>query len=129
MKINHTHHIAINTRDFKASIKFYQDILKMQFINEVDLGENHVAYLQYAEDSFIELFQMEGRLTESEIDDNRVGLKHIAFDVDDLMEWDTYLKEVNAKFTLGVTELEPIRKRVLLIEAPDNVIVELCENY
>jgi Lactoylglutathione lyase and related lyases len=129
MKINHTHHIAINTRDFEASIKFYKEILKMQFIDKVDLGEDYVAYLKYAEDSFIELFKMDGKLIEGELEGNLVGLKHIAFDVDNLMEWNAYLKDAGIKFILDVTEVGPIRKRVLLIEAPDNVIVELCENY
>lgn len=129
MEILGVHHIAINARDFQKSIQFYKEILKLQFVNEVNLGEDYVAYIKCSENLFLELFQMEGRLKEQELDDNKVGLKHIAFSVDHIDQWNTYLKEQKIKFVLEVTEVGAIRQRVLLVEAPDNVIVELCEAY
>ncbi|MDF2473538.1 MAG: hypothetical protein K0R21_1320 [Anaerocolumna sp.] len=129
MKIVGVHHIAINTRDFQKSICFYRDILKMEFIKEVDLGEDYVAYMKCSDQLLLELFKMNDRLKEQELDDCYVGLKHVAFTVDHLDQWNTYLKEQNVKFALEMTEVKPIQQRVLLIEAPDNVIVELCEAY
>lgn len=129
MKINNIHHIAINTRDLKKSIQFYTEILKFRFVEEADLGNDYVAYIEYAPNSVLELFKMDGKLTESALDDTVVGLKHIAFHVDELEKWDDYLKKSNIPYWLELTRIEPIQKKVLLIEAPDHVIIELCEDY
>lgn len=129
MRINEIQHIAVNTRDLKKSIHFYTEILKLDYVNEADLGNDYAAYIKCGPGSVLELFHMEGNLTERKLDDTAVGVRHIAFDVDDIEAWDNYLKRSGVPYRVELTELEVIRKRVLLVEAPDNVIVELCQNY
>lgn len=129
MKINEIHHIGINTRDLKKSIRFYTEVLKLHCINEADLGEDYAVYIECGPDSFLELFCMDGRLTEQELNDTAVGVRHIAFDVDQIEAWDDHLKRSKIPYRVKLTKIEAIHKRVLLVEAPDNIIIELCQNY
>lgn len=127
MKINGLHHIAVNTVDFEKSIRFYTDILKMEFVHEADLGTDYAAYIRYGRDQYMELFRKK-QTVERQTKDDAEGLRHIAFDVDDVDVWNEYLKEKKVPFNLEVTNVDAIKKRVLLIEAPDHVIIELCQS-
>lgn len=128
MKINGIHHIGVNTRDLKESVCFYTEVLKLDFVSETSLGDDYAAYIKCGPDSVLELFCMEGRLAEQKQNDNAVGVRHIAFDVDHIEEWDGYLRQRKIPYRTELTQIEAIRKKVLLVEAPDNVIVELCQN-
>ncbi len=129
MKINEIHHVAVNTRDFDKSIQFYTDVLKLELLEEADLGGDYAAYIKCGKNSVLELFKMDQRLKEDSSDDTKVGIRHIAFDVDHVGEWNHYLKQLEIPYRTELMEIEAIRKKVLLIDAPDNVIVELSEGY
>lgn len=129
MKINEIHHIGVNTRDLKKSIQFYTEVLKLDYINEADLGSDYAAYIKCGSDSVLELFRMDGYLTKQRSKDTDAGVRHIAFDVDHIEDWDEHLKQLKIPYRVELTEIEAIRKRVLLVEAPDNVIIELCQDY
>lgn len=125
MKIQSVHHIGINTTDFAGSIAFYRDVLGLEFLEEADLGDDYVAYLKVDETSVIELFRTDGM--EAKIPgDGYAGLKHLAFSVEDVDEWAECLSGQNVRITFGPADLPAIRKRVVLFEAPDHVIIELA---
>jgi catechol 2,3-dioxygenase-like lactoylglutathione lyase family enzyme len=126
MKINHTHHIAVNTKDINESIQFYQDIMGFRLHSQADMGDCVLVYMQVSEHTFIELFDLKGGCRDGETPEMQAGLKHIAFDVDDIFAWDKFLKEKGIPYVLEMTELHPIGKRVLLVADPNGVVVELC---
>ncbi|MEI3339364.1 MAG: VOC family protein [Eubacterium sp.] len=126
MTIGAVNHIGINTIDFQASIDFYQNVMGLPFLGEYDLGGDYVAYFRVNETTTLELFRTDGNMEIHEPGDCRIGLKHLAFDVDDVDAWCAYLKEKNYVITYGSADIPPISKRVLLFQAPDNVIIELC---
>lgn len=126
MKTGAVNHIGINTVDLKASEQFYSEVMGFEFVGEVDLGGDYVAYMKVDDNTTIELFLTDGNLPVYTPADGNTGLKHIAFDVDDVDEWYECLKAKGFVMTLEPTDILPIKKRVLLFEAPDNVIIELC---
>ena len=127
MNINGVHHIAIDTTDFRKSISFYTDTLKMQFVDEVDLGGDYVAYIKSSDGVLLELFRHKPDTFPIVQSSNEIGVKHLAFSVDNIESWNEYLKNLNIKFTLELLYIQQINKRVLLIEGPDHVIIELCQ--
>ncbi len=124
MNVRSVNHIGINTVDLKASEQFYADVLGLPFLGEVDLGGDYVAYFKVDDVTQIELFRTKD-FPNKEPGDGYIGLRHLAFDVDDVEKWAVDLKEKGVRITFGPADLPEIRKRVMLFEAPDHVIIEL----
>ena len=51
-----THHIAVQTRDWQASLRLYQDILGMEIVAEFGSPERKVILLDIGDGSHMELF-------------------------------------------------------------------------
>ena len=52
-----SHHIAIQARDWDASLKLYRDVLGMEVVAEFGTAERKVALLDIGDGSHVELFQ------------------------------------------------------------------------
>ena len=128
MKTGTVDHIGINTIDLEKSKKFYEEVMNFPYAGEAQLGDDFVTYMKVDENCAIELFLTDGSLLTHEVSEEYVGVKHIAFSVDSVDEWHEHLVKKGCRITLEPTDLEPIRKRVLLFEAPDHVIIELSQN-
>ncbi len=126
MKINHTQHLAVNTKDIEESIKFYEDILGFTLEKKVDMGDATLVYMKVSGDCYMELFDHRGACTQGDPKENDAGLRHIAFDVDDLHEWAAFVKSKNVPVLIDVVEMPNLGKRGMLIEDPNGVVVELC---
>ncbi len=125
--INKVHHIAIICSDYEVSKKFYTEILGLTIICETYRKERLSYKLDLAlkGDYIIELFSFPNppnRPTRPEA----AGLRHLAFEVDNLDEVIVYLEKQNIK-------VEPERideingKRFTFIADPDGLPIEFCE--
>lgn len=125
--INKVHHIAIICSDYEVSKKFYTEILGIKIINETYRKERESYKLDLALNGeyVIELFSFPNppkRPTRPEA----TGLRHLAFEVDNLDEMIVWL--TNHKI-----EVEPVRtdeitnKRFTFIADPDNLPIEFYE--
>ena len=128
MKINHTQHIAVNTKNIDESIAFYRDILGFPETSRADMGDVILVYMHVSGDTYIELFDLKGNVIDEDAPEDRSGLRHIAFDVDSVSEWSEFLKSKNVPFVMEIVEMPKIGKRAILVEDPNGVVVELCEN-
>lgn len=125
--INKVHHIAIICSDYQKSKKFYTEVLGLAIIREV-YRENRQSYkldLELNGTYSIELFSFPDppqRVSRPEA----TGLRHLAFEVDDLETVVAHLEKFNI-------EAEPIRideftdKRFTFIADPDNLPIEFYE--
>jgi glyoxylase I family protein len=125
--LNKIHHIAIICSDYEASKKFYIDILGLTVIKETYRAERKSYKLDLSLDGdyIIELFSFPDppkRLSGPEA----TGLRHLAFEVDDLEAVITHLEKHHI-------EVEPIRvdeitnKRFTFTADPDNLPIEFYE--
>jgi glyoxylase I family protein len=125
--INKVHHIAIICSDYEVSKRFYTEILGLEIICETyrETRKSYKLDLALNGDYIIELFSFPNppkRPTKPEA----VGLRHLAFEVDDLNKMIDYLQNHNI-------EVEPVRvdeitgKRFTFIADPDGLPVEFCE--
>ena len=52
-----THHIAVQTQDFQASVAFYTEVMGMQKMVEWDGSGRRIALLDIGDGSHLELFE------------------------------------------------------------------------
>jgi glyoxylase I family protein len=125
--LNRIHHIAIICSDYEKSKKFYTQILGLKIINEHFRKDRNSYKLDLAlnDEYLIELFSFPAppkRLTRPEA----TGLRHLAFEVDSLIESIAVLEQQNIY-------VEPIRvdeithKRFTFLFDPDSLPIELYE--
>jgi glyoxylase I family protein len=125
--LNRVHHIAIICSDYEQSKAFYTDILGLSILQEVYRAERQSYKLDLALNGayILELFSFPNppqRASRPEA----TGLRHLAFEVDDL---DKIIETLNAHNVSS----EPIRidetthKRFTFISDPDNLPIEFYE--
>lgn len=126
MQINKIHHVAIICSNYDISKKFYTEVLGLKVIREVYRKERDSYKLDLEiGDSQIELFSFPNAPERLSYPEGR-GLRHLAFEVDDI---EKTVKELEEK---GV-RCEPIRvdeftlKKFTFFEDPDNLPLELYE--
>ena len=127
ISLNNIHHIAIISSDYEKSKIFYVEILGLEIIREIYREERQSYKLDLALNGeyIIELFSFPNppkRLSRPE----STGLRHLAFEVDDLMS------TIESLIKIGVIA-EPIRideitqKAFTFIFDPDNLPIELYQ--
>ena len=128
MKLNRIHHIAIICSDYAKSKKFYTEVLGFEIKQEVYRKERDSYKLDLSLNGqyCLELFSFPNppkRLSQPEA----VGLRHLAFEVENLEE---AISELNSK----EIQTEPIRtdeftrKRFTFFQDPDGLPIELYEH-
>ncbi len=127
MHIKRIEHAAINTSNIKASVEFYRDILGLKQMETIENGDNTITYFLLPDGSRLELFDYHGANRAYERGDSDAGLKHIAFEVEDVEAHERELREKGVNITLAATELHHLGAKVLLFTDPDGVILEFCE--
>ena len=127
LKINSIHHIAIICSDYEVSKQFYTEILGFQIIREVYRKERASYKLDLSINGkyTIELFSFPNppkRVSQPEA----TGLRHLAFEVDSVLETINYLTSKN------ITS-EPMRidefttKKFTFTADPDGLPIEFYE--
>lgn len=93
MKVNKVHHIAIICSDYQISKSFYVDILKFKPIREVFREERNSYKLDLMVNDVyqLELFSFPNPKKRPSFPE-AAGLRHIAFEVDDIAETVSYLQ-------------------------------------
>lgn len=126
MYLKKIHHVAIICSDYEKSKRFYTEILGLKILNETYRKERDSYKLDLSiGDSQIELFSFKNSPERSSYPEAR-GLRHLAFEVENIEEMVNYLKG----FQIGS---EPIRvdlitgKKFTFFQDPDNLPIEIYE--
>ena len=128
MKINKIHHVAIICSNYEASKKFYVDILKFSIINETYRADrdSYKLDLRVSDRDTIELFSFPSPPLRSSKPE-ACGLRHLAFEVDNIEEYVNYLNSCGIK-------VEPVRidsltdKKFTFFKDPDELPLEIYES-
>ena len=127
MDIRAIDHIAINVSEIDKSKDFYGRILGFQPLNSVDCGEFVIHYYQLPDGSRLELFDYKGNVTGKPRGDSDTGLRHLAFQVEDVAAHEKRLREAGVVITLPTCDLPNLGARVMLFLDPNGVTLEFCE--
>ena len=127
MRIQSIEHISINVVDFEKSKDFYGRILGFKQLQTVDCGEFDITYFALPNGARLELFDYHGKSTSQPREDSEVGLRHLAFLVEDVAAHEKILIKEGVKITLSTCDLPNLNARVLLFLDPNGVTLEFCE--
>jgi catechol 2,3-dioxygenase-like lactoylglutathione lyase family enzyme len=127
MKVSQIHHIAINTKNIDESISFYRDVLGLEQGETVDMEDFKLTYFPLPDGGSLELFDYQGKNPKTDRLDEAVGLRHLAFFVDNVTEAEKELRKNGVTITLPTTELPSLGMRVMLFLDPNDVTLEFCE--
>jgi glyoxylase I family protein len=120
-------HIAINTRNIEKSHDFYGRILGFGYLNAVDCGDFTIHYYRLPDGARLELFDYRGRSASGPRAETDAGLRHLAFQVEDVAAHERLLREAGVTITLPTCDLPDLGARVLLFLDPNGVTLEFCE--
>ena len=127
LSINKIHHIAIISSDYEVSKKFYTEILGFKIVREVYRTERESYKLDLEVNGLyaIELFSFPNPPQRNSRPE-ATGLRHLAFEVDDIEKTIQYLDSKNVvSETIRVDEFTG--KRFTFINDPDNLPIEFYE--
>ena len=127
MKIIKIDHVSINVIDIGKSLDFYARILGFKQLQTVDCGEFDITYFALPDASRLELFDYHGKNQAEPHKENEAGLRHIAFQVEDVAEHEKHLRAAGVEITLATCDLPNLGARVLLFRDPNGVTLEFCE--
>lgn len=127
MIITGIHHIAVICSDYERSKKFYTEVLGFSIIHETYRAQrnSYKLDLKVGENHQIELFSFPNP-PERSSNPEACGLRHLAFEVDDIEQMVSYLE-------LKGVEVEDIRideitgKKFTFFKDPDNLPLEIYE--
>jgi glyoxylase I family protein len=127
IQLNKVHHIAIICSDYQKSKHFYTEILGLKIVQEIYREERQSYKLDLALNGkyVIELFSFPNppkRASRPEA----AGLRHLAFEVNDIQETRSYLiaKNITAE-EIRIDEYTD--KKFFFISDPDNTPIEFYE--
>lgn len=127
MNIRKIDHVSINLIDAPKSFDFYGRILGFQKQQTVDCGEFDITYFGLPDGSRLELFDYHGRNPNTSREQSEAGLRHLAFEVENVAEHERLLRADGVQITLPTCDLPNLGVRVLLFLDPNGVTLEFCE--
>ena len=128
MKLKRIHHAAIICSDYSLSKRFYTEILGLSVVGEKyrAVRDSYKLDLALPDGSQLELFSFPNppkRLSHPEAS----GLRHLAFEVDDVAAWKTKLESLGV--AVEEIRLDEVTKRKFFFFAdPDGLPLELYES-
>lgn len=128
MKILQIDHIAINVLDLEQSLQFYKNVLGFKQMNTVDCGEFTITYFQLLGTARLELFDYHGKNARMPRGESVVGLRHLAFQVQDVADLEKELRDKGVTILLSTCDLPDLGARVMLFNDPNGVTIEFTEN-
>jgi glyoxylase I family protein len=127
LKILSIDHISINVIDFEKSKDFYGRILGFKQLQTVDCGDFDITYFALPNGSRLELFDYHGKNRNNPHEESEVGLRHLAFRVEDVAVHEKLLRAEGVEITLSTCDLPSLEARVLLFLDPNGATLEFCE--
>jgi glyoxylase I family protein len=127
LNIRKIDHVSINLMDAEKSYDFYGRVLGLERQQTVDCGEFDITYFGLPNGSRLELFDYRGMNRNRAQQESDAGLRHLAFEVQDVAEQEKLLRAEGLQITLSTCDLPNLGVRVLLCLDPNGVTLEFCE--
>jgi glyoxylase I family protein len=118
-------HVDLTVRNPRGSARWYQEVLGLVLLEELDDGGHSMVLLQHPPSRLTVCLGCHPRSPRDLFDERRTGLDHLSFLVSDRAELEAWQERLDA---LGV-EHTPIQDvqygSVLVFRDPDNIQLEL----
>ena len=127
MEIKCVDHITINMVNVKESFDFYENVIGLKRIKNVDMGD-HELYLYGLSDIKLELIAYKEDQKHICAGNTDVGVyRHFALCVDDLEECKRRCERAGYGINMHPKYIEQIGQTVMLIKDPNGVEIEMIQ--
>ncbi len=127
MEIKAIDHITINCSDLSGSYIFYEDILGLKRLDDVDMGDHVLHYFQLPS-ARLELIEYKNKQTKRSCSNTDIGIyRHLALVTDDLNDISTRINDNNCIVNLPPTYIPQLEKTVMLVVDPNGVEIEIIQ--
>jgi lactoylglutathione lyase len=127
MKVLAIDHITVNCNDVEASRRFYETVLGLKRLNDVDMGD-HILHYYELPGARLELIEYKEEQKNWKTGNTDTGIyRHFAVCVDDLEEVKKRCVEGNYGINLEPSYIPQIDKTVTLIVDPNGVEIEIIQ--
>ena len=123
-----THHIAVQTQDYEASIAFYTEVMGMVQTAEFSAGGRRICLLDIGDGSHLELFEpLPGTTPSGDADGNVVF--HFALATSDIEAALERVRAAGMEITveLKTVELGPLNVSIAFFKGPGGEVVEFFQ--
>ncbi len=118
--------LGIIVSDIQASLRFYRDILGLQFVGTVPLWFGTMHRLRFGTSDF-KLIEPKTIPPKGAIGlESQLGYRYVTFVVRDLSRLCADLKSIGIEFAMEETQIRP-GTRIAMVKDPDGNIVEFVE--
>ena len=125
--IRNIDHIAINCIDIQKSLDFYGRMLGFKQLQTVNCGDFNIIYFALPNGGRLELFDYHAKNRNPARVESDGGLRHVAFQVENVAEHEKQLKAEGVEITLSTCDLPNLSARVMLFLDPNGITLEFCE--
>ncbi len=123
-----SHHIAVQTRDYQASVDFYTNVMGMEKAVEFNAGGRRIALLDIGDGSHLELFEPVPGSTPSGDATNDVVF-HFALATTDVKAALERVRAAGMEITveLKTADLGPLNVSIAFFKGPSGEVVEFFQ--
>jgi lactoylglutathione lyase len=128
MTIKQVNHITINVKDLDASLAFYGNVMGLERMNSIDMGDHMLDYMKLPGGVRLEFISYKFKTRSPDSVETDAGkLRHLALEVDDLDELEGRCRKAGVKIRLQPVYVEKLRCRTMLVEDPNGVELEFVQ--
>jgi lactoylglutathione lyase len=128
MKVLSVNHVTVNCIDKEAAFRFYEEILGLERIEDVDMGDHVLYYYSLPGNIRLELIEYKNPQKQWKTGNTDVGIyRHMAVEVDNLEILYERCKKTGVKINLEPKFIPEIKKKIMLIVDPNGVEVEIIQ--
>lgn len=128
MKFTGINHITINMKDVEKSLHFYGEVLGLEKLHDIDMGDHYIRYFALpcgAKLELLEYFYDTNAAVYTEVD---AGVyRHLALDVDDIFAAQEVLKKEGIKIVQEAGYSDKLGCYFMLFEDPNGCQLEFMQ--
>jgi len=125
------HHIAVQTRDWDASLKLYRDVLGMKIVAEFGSPERKIMLLDMGDGSHMELFQPKADTPASGSPAPNDPIPHIALATTDTQTATEHVRKAGYKIMVEprTVDLGALTVTLSFFEGPNGEVIEFFQPH
>lgn len=122
-------HITINMKEKEKAFWFYGEVLGLEKLNDVDMGDHHLYYYQLPGSTRLELTEFNYETSAAEYEYTSRGMyRHFALKVDDIYALYERLIANGIKVHEGPNPSDKLGVYYMLVQDPNGVEVEFVQS-
>lgn len=126
-----THHIAVQTRDWAASMRLYQDVLGMTLVAEFGSPERKIVLLDIGDGSYMELFEPTADTLAVDAPATNDPIMHFALATTDTRAALEHVRQAGYEITVEPKDvtLDTLNVTIAFFKGPNGEIIEFFQTH